>query len=261
MVDVFENLPGKRIVKATMITRDNDEFTEFSAIPSQKRIFLAGVGPRQEEFKNLTKSVKWSAKRPYYHEETDRVYYFAETKSDLWEPQFRGHKNELRVVTIWKQKDKDPLGAIITNHVKEAGQAILDKYISAWPYFDTEMQEISRLIGDPVQQPKPILRINNFSDIFLDFAYCLHHYSCNHFFPQDIASTDTNEYISDIYNTSGRIHELDDAVLVTLEAASAHKRRDSLEYAVRRVNESQIFDHSGRRLWMNIARAPAPGHP
>ena len=256
MVDVFENLPGKRIVKATMLTKDDEEFTEFSAIPSQKRIFLAGVGPRQGEFKDLTKSVKWAAKRPYYHEETDRVYYFAETKSGLGESQFRGHQNELRVVTIWKQKDKDPLGAIVTNHVEETGKTILEKYISSWPYFDTETQEVSRLIDDPVQQPKPSWRINNFSDIFLDFAQCLHYYSCNHFFPQNIASTDINEYISNIYNISGRIHKIDDAILVTLEMASAHKYRDSFEYAVRRVNESHIFDHSGRRLWMSIACSP-----
>jgi hypothetical protein len=258
MVSVFENFPGKRILRVTLITDNADEFAEFSTIPAQKRFFMAGVDPCQEQFRELTQTVRWVAKRPYYHEEIDRVYYFAETKSDFLEGYFHWKKDGIRVLTIWKQKDKDPIWAIVTNQEEGSGKKILEKYISTWPYFDAVKQEVSRLMIEPLLSAEKNDKIGNFSGIFRDFAYSLHQYASKRFFQQNFSLTDVNNFISCIYSKSGRIYKSDDSILVTLDLPQTYKYLSDLEYAVRRVNESQIYDSSGRRLWINISHVPIP---
>ena len=45
-------------------------------------------------------SVKWAAKKPYYHQESDRVVYFGETKTDSLAAQFQGKVDDFRVISV-----------------------------------------------------------------------------------------------------------------------------------------------------------------
>jgi len=102
LIAVFENLPGKSILKVVVFNQNNESIAEFSTIPALKRSFLIGVSPQQREFSELTKSAKWAGKHPVYHLGADRIVYFTENKTDYLQRRLNGNINEYRVVTIGK---------------------------------------------------------------------------------------------------------------------------------------------------------------
>lgn len=250
MMGAFANLPRCRIRKAALISEKGLEFAEFSVIPAQKRFFIAGVNPSQSGFKELIKAVKWAPKRPYYHELLDKIFYYTDTKSEMHQGEPTDHKNTIRVVTLWEEKDKDPIGAIVTNREKEPGEAIVERYVSSWPYFGADRARISEWVDVPQRSHE---KIDNFSGIFKDFAACLDQYVRSHFLPSNHYSIGTSSLMTDIYGIPGQIFKADEYILVTLEVTSAYPYFSDIEFAAKMVNENRIYDSLGRRLWLAVS--------
>jgi len=135
IVSIFENFSGRGIQKATVIDKNKKEIAEFTTIPSQRRNFMIGIAPWQREFEQLTKNAKWAGKKPYYHEETDRIVFYGETKTDFLSQQFKREMDNFRVIALWNNKEENPAWAILTNIEKEESEDIASAYISRWPNF------------------------------------------------------------------------------------------------------------------------------
>lgn len=252
MAAVFENFPGKRILKTSVFSGKDGEIAAFSTVPRQKRTFLAGVDPRQGEFKELTKTVKWAGKRPFYHEETDTAVYFTETKTDFITAQLaqlKGKTGVFRVITVWQEKEADPFWAVLTNQGRGSGGEILGEYMSRWPYFGLPARNVSVLSCDISETKRREMPV---TDIFRDFIESLHGYCRRHFFPQACSSMNVTELIPILYDLPGNFHETKERVAVSLEIPDSAVHRKDIEYAVRRVNESHVFDYAGRRLWLDV---------
>lgn len=252
MVSVFENFPGKKILKVVVFNEKNEAVAEFSTIPSQKRNFLAGAGPQQKEFAELTKSVKWGAKKPFYHEGIDKILYFTETKSDYPAEQLRRSMPEFRVITMWDDKETAPYWAILTNQRKGNSEEMLAMYLSRWPYRDDMPSETSRFRYEQKEALFPDQILDNFSGIFNDFIEALHGYCQKHFFSENYSRINIRNSMPIIYDIPGCVDESQEAIKVFLKVAAVSPQRRDLEYAVRRVNEAHIFDYTGRRLWLEI---------
>jgi len=257
MIAIFENFPEKKIQKIVVLDQDNKSIAEFSTIFAQRRTFIAGVKPQQKEFRQLTKNVKWAAKKPYYHQESDRIVYYGETKTDSLAAQFQEKVDDFRVITIWQNKDKDPFWAILTNQSRGSSEDILKAYISRWPYFGVAEQVLhkkSHLPKRGVAARNTIHKsgILEFQDISSDYVQMLNQYCQKYYFPPNYSGVDINNMIQMVYDTQGSFYEAKDHTTVLLEIPTASVHRKDIEYALRRVNERYIFDHLGRKLWIKI---------
>jgi len=55
-----------------------------------------------------------------------------------------------------------------------------------------------------------------------------------------------------VYEIPGSFCESGDQIIVSLEVPLTSPHRKDIEWALKRVNERHIFDHFGRRLWIEI---------
>lgn len=255
MVAVFENISGKRILRVTVVDQQDEEIAEFSTVPFQKRTFLVGIGPKQKEFEELTKSVKGAGKRPFYHTGTDKIVHFAETRTNFMTVQVKESAEDFRVITVWKDEEKDPCWGVLTNQQSGSGEDILKAYMSQWPYLGETLQEdpvlvLSRDIQD--QEAKEEEERKKDPGIFIDFIGALQEYCQKQFFPPAYAKGDIDRLVASIYGTPGIYWGTENSLRVFLDVEKGSEYRKDLEYAVKKVNARHILDYSGRRLWLEI---------
>lgn len=257
MVAIFENFPGKKIQKASILDQKIQEVAKFTTIPAQRRTFLIGVSPQQKEFAQLTKNVKWAGKEPYYHQESDRIVYYGEAKSNSLSDQFQEKIDDFRVIAIWQDKEKDPFWAVLTNLKIGSSEDILKTYMSRWPYFgESEQKEGNSTFsenkeGDGSSSVQNLGKLE-FQGIFSDFVQTLSYYCQRHYFPSHYFNMDISDMMRTIYEIPGGFSESNSQIIVSLEVPLASPYRKDIEWALRQVNERHIFDHFGRRLWIEI---------
>jgi len=257
MVAVFENFPGKKILKISTLNENNKMIAEFSVIPAQKRTFMIGVDPQQREFEELTKTAKWAGKKPWFHQATDRIFYCAETRTSYAATRFQEEMDELRVITIWRDNEKEPCWAILTNSEKEKSEQILDMYVSRWPYFTEQGNMFSGIEllsneGTAMEAATKESESTIFSTVFNDYVESLNKYCKRHFFQQNLSDVDINDMMSIIYGISGSIYETRHYVEVILDVPESALYRSDLRCAANSVNQAHIIDSYGRKLWVKV---------
>ncbi|HQP10285.1 MAG TPA: hypothetical protein PKV41_02740, partial [Candidatus Omnitrophota bacterium] len=252
MLAMFNNVPGKKIIKASMIDDHDQKIAEFSVIPSHKRRFLMGICPQQKEFEGLTKTAKWAAKQSFYHRGTDRILRFSEIKVDSIETLKPEKSSAFRIITVWKNDDQKPCWAILTNCARQNSEEILKEYMMRWPYFGEDIKEgsVLELTDSSAVQELPEESIGNVQEMCNDFIVSLHRYCQKHFFPKNYSRIDVNSLLATVYGMSGTFYALKDSMVVSLDMDQGLGYYKDLQYAVRKVNERHIFDYSGRRLWL-----------
>lgn len=257
MVAVFENIPGKRILKISVLDLQGEEIAGFSTVPFQKRTFLMGVAPQQKEFGELTKAVKWAGKRSFYHEGIDRIVHFAETKTKFMAMQVNESIEDFRVITVREGEESASCWGILTNQHNGSGEDILKEYMSQWPYLGESLQEAPIFVlppgkSDESQEMENRAEKKDFS-VFSDFVGSLHKYCQKQFFPPVHSNDDISSFIENVYGISGIYYEREHDLNIFLDVEKESPYRKDLEYAVKRVNERHILDYSGRRLWLEIS--------
>ncbi len=63
---------------------------------------------------------------------------------------------------------------------------------------------------------------------------------------------DISDIMKAVYEIPGSFCESGDQIIVSLEVPLTSPHRKDIEWALKRVNERHIFDHFGRRLWIEI---------
>ncbi|MBN1870023.1 MAG: hypothetical protein JW847_05555 [Candidatus Omnitrophica bacterium] len=254
MAAVFENVPGKRIIRASVIDEQDEEIAGFSTIPFQKRNFLMGIGPQQKEFRELAGQQKQSGKATFYHAQTDRVFYYTEAETAFLGKQIYRDIKEAKAVMVWKEGENNPCWAVLTNNRKGGGKDILNTYLSQWPYLGETLKEDPILMLDSGIKDQNLdkKKENSTFDIFVDFVESLHRYCQRYFFPKAYCKIDITQLITGIYSVPGACWGSADSLRVSLDVDRNSVYRNDLEYAVKRVNERHIRDYLDRRLWLEI---------
>jgi hypothetical protein len=252
LIAVFENIPGKRILKTDVLDTNKQKIAAFSTVPFQKRTLLIGIGPRQREFTELTKTAKWAGKKSFYHDGTGRTVHFSETRTDFIAEQMQEKVGEYRVVGVWEDEEVGgPCWAILTNQGHGSGEEVLKTYMSYWPYLGerTDDGQIFMLPSVAAEESE-VNAPNTVPDICSDFIGALHGYCQRHFFPPTYSKIDIHNLITSIYGIPGVFYGSEDEITVFLEMSADSVYRKDLEYAVKKVNERNIFDHTGRKVWL-----------
>ncbi len=123
-----------------------------------------------------------------------------------------------------------------------------------WPYLGEGRQKDAGLAlpSRPRDQDSEDRGLEGISGICNDFIEELHKHCQEYFFPSEYSKVDINQAITTFYGLPGVFYTSEDVLTVSLEIGPDSPYRKGLEYAVRRVNEQNIFDYSGRRLWLEM---------
>lgn len=266
-IAAFANLPGKRITKITVLGFEGDEMACFSTVPFKKRFFVTGVWPWQKEFSSFTKNQSKVQSHPFYHRALDKIFHYVDTSqevtamADFIGQSLKAAMSCLRVILLWEETNEDLLMALLTNQMETGAQEILTTYMERWPNLN-EGPLLSWLKERNFVQPPANPEVkgkNDFinksldaSELFHDFGTALHQYCQRHFFHREISSRDLTQMKSIYYNIPGHLDQQEGFSRIVLSPPDSYAHDQDLEYAVKRLNESNIIDPVGRRVWVEI---------
>ena len=258
LISIFENLTHKRIKKISIFDQEQKEIACFDTIPSIKRVFMLGLRPWHNGFKELSKSNRWIGRKPFYHPVMDRIFYFSETKTEFLNKHISGQSGPFKVVTLWHDKVDEPVLLFVTNKVTESAENLIYEFILRWPSFGDDFSKPSLSkdvkLSDLAHQPikDPLSDGQNLWDLFSGFTNDLHEYNRKHFFGEKFNNLSINDLFTSVYNVSGYIKPMNGAFKVTFKIPDGYKYRVELENSINRVNQSFISDFFGRRCVLSI---------
>ena len=241
----FEDVNGKAIKKITVFNHEDQETTSFSQIPKRKRIFMAGVWPWQNAFKELIHSEAGN--------KADFVY------------KGPGPIDGLRVVVTAPEKAADPGPVILTNQKDIPVEEIVERYMLRWPgcgqYQEKDFFPVKEAEARPFKKGTAdffsyIYRgeegLNTPRAILNNYFEGLHAYCRRHFFPASWAELDLSTAVSRLYGLSGCLEEVKNCLMVRLRTDSSCSRAGELEEIAQKFNENYVIDTKGRRLMLEV---------
>ncbi len=281
-ISAFENMPGKRMVKAAILNEHGEEISTFSAIPFKRRFFIMG------SYSKISRSLSFPNALVGNPDETiirpptktfggDSLGITSITVQDetleFCEESFLVKKNSiltkdlrLRAIFIKKPDSKDQgLGVLLTNIPKSAQSSaeVISEYLKEWPIktFGDDNFGIGSNIEDSEADkdfyndtkisfnPEEIPNLwNNLGAILLGFnKYCQ-----RHFFPKNYARMDISVLKERFYQLEGYLKKGSGCLEVTLILPQGYAYRPDLEHAVRKLNEFQIKNYAGQTVFLKI---------
>jgi len=87
----------------------------------------------------------------------------------------------------------------------------------------------------------------------------LHNYCQRHFFPPQYEAVNFEATQERFYRLGGFVSEEDKRIVVSLVIPEGYAFTKDLQYAIRRFNENDIWDYSGNRIVMRIAKKKEKG--
>ncbi len=254
LMECFEGLPGKNIKSIQLLGRRGKALTDFSTIPLRKRTFMAGLWPAQKEFEELTRSIQWPPKTPYYDERADKTFYFSESTIDLCGQEKK--IKALKIAAIWEEENGGPILAVVTNK-NILAREIIAEY---WPRGLNEKDDgpnVSQYFADGCEQSEfpeasPLSSLRTWEDIFYDFGNSLHSYCQRNFFPRGYQSLNPKTVMDRLYGLAGYFSETKNVLSVTLLIPDDYPHRKDAQYAVKAVNQHCVEDEKGVRIRMAL---------
>jgi len=281
-ISAFENMPGKRMVKAAILNEHGEEISTFSAIPFKRRFFIMG------SYSKISRSLSFPNALVGNPDETiirpptktfggDSLGITSITVQDetleFCEESFLVKKNSiltkdlrLRAIFIKKPDSKDQgLGVLLTNIPKSAQSSaeVISEYLKEWPIktFGDDNFGIGSNIEDSEADkdfyndtkisfnPEEIPNLwNNLGAILLGFnKYCQ-----RHFFPKNYARMDISVLKERFYQLEGYLKKGSGCLEVNLILPQGYAYRPDLEHAVRKLNEFQIKNYAGQTVFLKI---------
>ena len=261
MVMAFENSPGKRIKHIAVLDTQHQELAQFDTVPHQKRNFIAGVWPWQEEFAQLLSTETTGEKVTTIQPFKSKVYY-----SELagMPPSF-SNQHPLRAIVLRESPGAEPYLAIVTNAKPEGSPAseVVASYLSKWP---NEMNTPHlHFVREPRGSQGRDLAVKDFGhlesnlftlvygipglwEIIHSVLLALNTFGQRHFFPSGYGNLDLETMREHFYGLSGHLWQEGNFLYAKLVPPGNYLYKEDLEYAMRRVNEKGIYDPRGRRL-------------
>lgn len=273
LLSTFENLESKRIKNVSVCDKNNEEIAQFSIIPNKKRSFIIGAWPWQREFAQYNSEDTQDIKNLYLGQ-FDQEIYFSESRTKFFHEHLGGKQSPLRVIMLREFKKDSPEVAVVTNILEEqmSSTEIVSAYFLRWPNLQKGYLDfIARTESSLTQQLKPAGEIEKhfLTSPETDFLapktdpqgfwfYTeklladLHEYCLRHYFPPGF---DGQEFLiarERIYSLPGYLKKVQNALVVTLVVPDGYLYKKDLEYAIRRVRESDILNDQGGKLILEM---------
>jgi len=251
-VCAFENIKGKKITSIGMHDQNKAELLNFSFIPDTKRTFLIGVWPWQNEDSLLARGDVLKSEN-FYSTALSLEVTCSESML-IWKGSLKDISVNLRMITLVDALEKRPILSVLTNILSDrmSNQEIINTYLGKWPNLhlnnlDFLSNSEQKFIDMEIKEPSDDLWS------WIDFLIVLFHKYCQrHFFPLSYEQLDFSAIKDRIYSLGGRLVETADTLEVVFPVKRGWNFTDDLSYAIRRINESEIRDPSGRQMRMKI---------
>lgn len=271
MMWAFEDMPGKNIVKMAIFDTQKNEIAHFNIIPKKKRYFAVGAWPWQEECKKFIDEDIRLIKH-FFHDGLSKEIYYSEIKTALGQP-VAGQSVSVRVALLRETGLDWPVMAVVTNIPAQdmSMEEVIAQYLTHWPNFQEGHNDFSAKAEKasygavsmiPSADKVPLLEgdgcynlLDGTGDIWrhVDFLLsAINNYCQRHFFPPHYEQLNFPTVKQRFYDLPGHIVKKQDCLMVRLLLPGGYAYRKDLEYALRRLNESNIRDYSNIRLMMGI---------
>lgn len=257
------NLDSKE-KSVSKLTLYDSRFAELDVLPLEhaKRHFLVfGLWPWQ--FLEFRKVIKIGEFKPFNFEELKKDLYLAQIEMDLSQPNVSQYITLRGAVLKTSLSEKSRL-VILSNLPLELAQPeeVTKIYLNHWPNLEEAFQDFSRKIElftytADSQKLFSAERINanikadqGLSALFKYYLKALDLYVKWHFLPPGSQDTDFATINERFYSLKARLQRRKEWVFVTFLPPPGYPFLKELEYACRRVNEKEIMDYAGKRVWL-----------
>jgi len=272
LVASFENLPGKEIITTTLLDTRDQDIAEFSVIPQQKRFFIIGVWPWQEEFSRLKEEAQKMPSHVFAHPILEREVYYSEAYTNLLNEYIDSPLAPSRVFLIKETSEGEAVMAILSNlsSEKQSAQDIVASYFLRWPNLQRGHNILLIRNPEKILSQKALSGPSSFDqDLSLAFKGTtslrgnfytllglLNGYCQKHFFPFHYDKMDVQAVISRFFRLPGFYKKDQKFIIVHLVLPEqSYLYREDLEYAIKRVNETEVCDYQGRKLVLALDKS------
>ncbi len=256
--NAFEDKEGKRVVKIGIFDRNNEEIAQFSILPRKKRFFSVGAWPWQREFSRFIAEDSQKIE-PVYLEDLDREIYCSELKNRLV-LEYHGEKlPSLRGVLVRETPDESPLVAVLSNLSEEQASSleIAAQYLRRWPNLQKgQLEFVSQIESSSRNQdnegardgmstdPNDLLSASSTTGELWphirQLLFEMHRYCQRQFLPPSYGNLDFSTVKERIYSLPGYLRKAQDSLVVHLVVPESYPFLKDVEFAVSRLNESDI---------------------
>jgi hypothetical protein len=236
-----------------------------------KRFFAFGFWPWQKEAGEFLKDDIKIVKDFYFSELARKIYY---TERIVEFPQATaGNKGvALNLIFLKNSAFSSPRMGFLTNIPTQmiATQEVIKTFLLRWPNFEDTYQDLmassERLtyrgfvypVFDEEKTPKkeqgylqsayPRSLDENLKVMLANLSTAAQ----RHFFPYGYRFADFSTVKERFYSLCGRLQRKDSYLYVSLLPAKGYAYNNDLLYAARRINESEIIDPFGYKLWFKV---------
>lgn len=257
MVMTFGDTPGKRIIKGTIYDDEDQEIISLDTVFSKKRSFIASVWPWQREYKYFLKEKEnKEAIKSLYNEHVREEIYYQELPFNL---NIDTTSLSLRCFLLRAALPEKPFVVLITNsdQDKSPAQDIITDYLIRWP---NKQDSFNLNKGRQYREGKSIQEdmvkdegIEGFYDVSYVCFTILDRHVKTKFFNVGTDNTDVLSIIPACYGLSGYLERNKEFLRVYFDMSGQQPfLREKVEIAVKRINESSIFDYKGRQLILEV---------
>lgn len=252
LIASFNNAEHKKIASVSLWDRGGQEMASFDMIPVMRRIFVTALWPRQKEFDLLAGASEHNGREIYLEEINKRFAFEAldRAKINMVFP----HEN---IRAFWIQgsdaSGREQQAVLLTNASQDEmpDHSVVGHYIKRWPNiipFTDENREQERPAESlPEIAPADIRSTVEYILTILN-KHCL-----DHFFPLSRVNGDVGAMISRFFALPGHWKQTSSETRVRIISPENAAARMELVYAAHRLNEREVLDPQGRRLWVELA--------
>ncbi|HOX54304.1 MAG: hypothetical protein PHI86_01515 [Candidatus Omnitrophica bacterium] len=263
----MEDNPQKRILEIDTISVNNQELESHGGIVPAKRYFMFGFWPWQQEAKDFLKGDIGVVKDFYFPELARQIYYSERQIEFPAQSQIM-----LNAIFLKNSAFSSPRIGILTNVPEQliSTPELIKFYLLHWPNFEDTYQDIlsssERLtyrgfvypVFDEDTMPKreqsyilpasTAVASDNIKTLLSNLSI-----SCQrHFFPYGYRFADFATMRQRFYGLPGKVKRKDKNLYINLIVPKDYQYSNDLFYAVRRINESDIIDPFGNKIWFKV---------
>lgn len=271
IAEAFEGRKGKKIKKIILCNSCSEDLATFEIIPEKKRFFIAGCWPSQSEFERFVNLDPLDV-QSLFIEELSQEFFYSSVSTQL-KGKYLNEEILVKLIFLRESGNEKPLTVIVTNSLETgiSTKEIVREYLLRWPnlrqnyeYFKERKQSVSNNAFPIKMDTERLGEIDKLYDSFFEqkglceqieaLLLIFNKYCQRNFFPEHCAQLDFPSMRARFYGLPGYIDIGIETMTATLVVSGEdYSDLDALRYAVRRLNENDIFNHiSNKKLILQV---------
>ncbi len=251
----------KNITQFTLYDWELQDLDRIKIEQSQKHLFIIGFWPWQ--FVQQRKIVSLGEFKEVFFAPLNKEFFLAPIEIEIMQTSV--NKGVILKGCALKTNLNEKIRLLILSNFPEQGDTLQQSflaYLSRWPNLEEAFHDYSRKIemfiyasnSEPVMPLDVSLDrggVTEIKTIFQRYLQALDVYVRNSFFPAGFERTDFSSMKENFYGLKVLIKEAPDYCAAVFQLPAGYRFRNALEYAIRRLNEKEIYFVRGKKLWFS----------